>query len=274
MIRRTTALCLIGGMSVIGCASMENRMVYHPRAFDEAADVKPADAEDVMLTTPSGVVIHARWVPSAASPGAIVFCHGNAGNLQGRAAAVQTLSVALGESVLIFDYPGYGKSQGTPTEAGCYEAAEAAYEWIVREKKIAPERIILYGESLGGAVAVDLASKKPHTALVLERTFTSVPDVADYQMPLFPGHWVMTNRFDSVTKISQCRRPVFIAAADKDMIIPLKQAEQLRRSCSAPTELFVLKGLGHNDPLPTDFYSSLRTFLAGNANSGWSAKTP
>lgn len=253
-------------LAAVGCASMENRMVYHPRSFSEAADAnKSAEEQDVTLPGD----IHARWSPCPKAQGAVLFCHGNAGNLQSRSVTVKNLWVALGESVLIFDYPGYGKSKGTPSEKGCYEAAEAAYQWLVREQKISPERIVIYGESLGGAVAVDLATKEPHGALVLERTFTSAPDVADYQMPLFPGYWVMTNRFDSLAKIPQCRRPIFIAAADKDKLIPMQQAEQLKRACTAPSQLYVLKGLGHNDPPPPDYYTALRTFLATNANLGW-----
>lgn len=254
---------------VLGCSSVENRAVFHPRTFDQKLEPEAPDNPDLMLDTASGTKINARWRPQPGSQGAILFCPGNAGNLQSRHVQTQNLSVALVESVLIFDYPGYGKSEGTPSEKGCYEAAAAAYQWLVKEQKIPGERIIIYGESLGGAVAVDLATKVSHSALVLERTFTSIPDVADYQMPLFPGYWVMSNRFDSVSKISQCRQPIFIAAADKDALIPFKQAEQLRKACPGPSQLFVLKGLGHNDPLPTDFYPALRTFLAQNANPGW-----
>ena len=182
--------------------------------------------------------------------------------MQSRAAQVRDLWVGLGESVLIFDYPGYGKSDGTPSEAGCYAAADAAYQWLTHEGGVPAGRVLLYGESLGGAVAVDLASRQPHAALVLVRTFTSLPDVADYQMPLFPGFLLMHNRFDSLAKLGQCRRPVFIAQADADALIPVRHGEALRRACAAPVELHVLRGLGHNDPLPTDFYPDLRTFLA------------
>ena len=265
---RRFALMLSFAGFVLGCTSMENRVLFHPRTYDTHEPPAPT-TQDVTLETPTGAKISARWRPIPGSQGAILFCPGNAGNLQSRQTATQTLGVALTESVLIFDYPGYGKSEGAPSEQGCYEAASAAYQWLVKEQKIAPERIILYGESLGGAVAVDQATKVPHAALVLERTFTSVPDVADYQMPLFPGYWVMTNRFDSLAKIPQCRRPIFIAAADKDKMIPFKQSEQLRKACNGPSQLFVLKGLGHNDPLPTDFYPALRSFLAQNANVGW-----
>lgn len=256
---------------VLGCSPLENRMVYHPRSFD-VDEPAAADVQDVVLDSASGAKIHARYRVVPKSQGAILYCPGNAGNLQNRQAKMRTLGVELLESVLVFDYPGYGKSEGTPSEQGCYDAALAAYQWLVREQRIPPERIILYGESLGGGVAVDLATKVPHGALVLERTFTSVPDVADYQMPLFLGYWLMSNRFDSLAKIPQCRRPIFIAAGEKDALIPMRQAEQLKRAATAPTELFVLKGMGHNDPLPPEYFSALRTFLVQNANLGWRAE--
>jgi fermentation-respiration switch protein FrsA (DUF1100 family) len=236
-------------------------MVFHPRPYDDASRAPSDKGIDVALETPNQVAIQARWYPQPGSTGAILYCPGNAGNLQGRAALVQDLWVNLGQSVLIFDYPGFGKSGGAPTEAGCYEAADAAYQWLVREAKMPPERILLYGESLGGGVAVDLATKRPHAALVLVRTFTSLPDVADYQLPVLPSSLIMTNRFDSVSKIGKCPKPVFIAQAELDKIIPVRQGEQLRRACQSPSQLFVLRGVGHNDPLPTDFYPALRAFL-------------
>jgi len=264
--RRIAIMLALAGF-VLGCTSMENRMVFHPRMIDYLEPESPTSTE-VTLETTTGGKINARWRPMPGAQGAVLYCPGNAGNLQSRSAKAQSLGVNLVESVLIFDYPGFGKSEGTPSEQGCYDAASAAFQWLVNEQKIPPERIILYGESLGGAVAVDQATKVTHAALVLERTFTSVPDVADYQMPLFPGYWVMTNRFDSLAKIPQCRRPIFIAAADKDKLVPIRQAEQLRKACNAPSQLFVMKGLGHNDPVPSDYYPALRTFLAQNVNVG------
>ena len=254
------SICFLALMILAGCASVENRLLYHPAEFAET-DALPTDATDLQMKTASETQIHARWHRTADARGAILYCPGNAGNLQSRANAVRELGDALGRSVLIFDYPGFGKSNGEPNENGCYEAADAAYEWLIREAKIAPDRIVLYGESLGGAVAIDLATKKPHGALVLVRTFTSAPDVADYQFPLFFGNLVMTNRFDSLAKIPRCKSPVFIAQADKDRLIPLRQGEQLLNACVAPAQLCVLKNLGHNDPLPADFHVALRDFI-------------
>ena len=245
-------------------------MLYHPRIFNEAADANKPKPRTRSLS-PATSMPAGRRVPSRRARPLLPRQRRPCKADRSRA---RTSGSRSGESVLIFDYPGYGKrARARRARRAVTTAAESAYQWLVKEQKIPPARIIIYGESLGGAVAVDLASKQPHGALVLERTFTSAPDVADYQMPLFPGYWLMSNRFDSLAKIPQCRRPIFLAAADKDKLIPFQQAEQLKRACSAPSQLYVLKGLGHNDPLPSDYYAALRTFLATNANLGWTEPT-
>jgi pimeloyl-ACP methyl ester carboxylesterase len=252
-----------------GCLSLENRLLFHPVPSAPGATELPADApiRNVYLRSADGNQIHVRWFPYPQATGAVVFCPGNAGNLDYRNHQVSELAAELHESVLIFDYPGYGQSQGQPSEKGCCAAADTAYEWLKKSENIAPERIIICGESLGGGVAVDLASRKPHRALVLVRTFTSVPEVGRAHVYL-PMRWLVHNRFESVVKIKSCTRPIFIAYADKDRVMPLHHAEQLKAACQAPCELFLLKGLGHNDPPGPDFYAALRAFLETRAPIG------
>jgi fermentation-respiration switch protein FrsA (DUF1100 family) len=248
--------------SANGCVSLENKLLYYPtRCSKDRYEPPPAPVQDIELHTADGIRIHGRWCPHRKARGAVLYCHGNAGNIDGRAGAVRELWQALGESVLIFDYPGYGYSEGQPSEAGCYAAAEAAYDWLTRVQKISPERVLIYGESLGGGVAVDLASRRPHRALVLVRTFTSVTDVAQAQFPLLPVRLLMTSRFDSLGKIGQCTQPVFIAQADGDHLVPFSQGVKLRAACGRTTEFYQLRGLDHNDPLPIEFYAALRRFV-------------
>src|SRR5262249_23613263 len=143
--------------------------------------------------------------------GTVLYCHGNAGNLSHRGEGVLRWHQLLGQSVLIFDYPGYGRSEGKPSEAGCYAAADAAYAWLTETKKVLPQDLLIYAGSLGGGVAVALASRRPHRALVLVGTFTSIPDMAQRQFPWLPARWLVRNRFDNLGKIGRCTRPVFLA---------------------------------------------------------------
>jgi fermentation-respiration switch protein FrsA (DUF1100 family) len=248
---------------VLGCTSIENRLLYYPidrtgRPFAPSA----APLEDVELLTGDGTQIHAAWCPCTSARGALLYCHGNAGDLRVRAQAVQELSEALEESVLIFDYPGYGYSNGEPSEAGCYAAATVAYDWLIHVKHLAPERILIYGESLGGGVAVDLASRRPHRALILVKTFTSIPDVAQDHFPWLPVRSLMTSRFDNLAKIGQCQQPLFIAQADCDRVIPFSLGKQLAAAAKPDVVFFRLHGQDHNDPIGSDFYTALRQFLA------------
>jgi hypothetical protein len=267
--RRFAVVFLFG---LVGCASMEDSIVFHPATYADMPPTRGVTAADVDLPLANDVKVHARWYPQDGAKGTVLYCHGNAGNLEDRAEAIKQLRSFLGMNVLIFDYPGYGKSTGTPSEAGCYAAADAAYNWLAVNKGVTPTTLILYGESLGGAVAVDLASRMPHEILVLNRTFTSIPDVADYQMPLLPNSMLMHNRFDTLSKISKCPCPVFIAQAEKDTIVPLRQGQQLKAACQAPSAIFLMRGIGHNEPPTTEFYLRLRAFLADPANRGGATK--
>ena len=163
---------------------------------------------------------------------------GNAGNLSGRGASIVKIAELLGTSVLIFDYPGYGKSEGKPNEAGCYDAAEAAIRWLKNEKQIPTERVIFYGESLGGGVATEMASRHPCRALILVKTFTSLPATAKRHYPWLPVHWLMSNRFDNVAKLPAIHCPVFIASATADQVVPFEQGEVLFQTANEPKHFF------------------------------------
>jgi pimeloyl-ACP methyl ester carboxylesterase len=183
------------------CQLLENALLFHPLRADESWVVPDEWVQDVWLQTPDGTRIHAWWLPCRRSSGALLFCHGNAGNLSHRLQAVLALRKALSESVLIFDYPGYGQSDGKPSETGCYVAADAAYDWLTQQQGIAPEAVILFGESLGGGVATDLAAWRPHRALVLVKTFTSIPDVARQHTLTWASSSLVHNQFDNLEKI-------------------------------------------------------------------------
>lgn len=243
-----------------GCYSLENRMVFQPAVTDHVAQFGASKLlKNVYLTTKSGDTIHGRWCPHPQSNSAVLVLHGNAGNLEHRAPLVFDLWKSLHRSVLIIDYPGYGASGGKPSEKGCYDAADAAMDWLIAEKKISPKNVIIFGQSLGGAVAVDMASRRDHGALVLVRTFPSIPEVARNQMP-FLSSGLMYNQFPSEKKLPQCQRPTFIAHGDQDRLMPPEFGQRLRKAAGGPVDFYEMKGFGHNTPLDTQFYIRLKAF--------------
>ncbi len=243
---------------------LENKLVYHPyTAADGWLAAPNGEFMDVQLAAADGTALHAWFCPNQRSDQALLLFHGNAGNLSHRGELVADLSRSLDVSVLIVDYPGYGKSAGNPSEQGCYDAADAGYAWLTEQKKFAPTKIILFGESLGGGVATELASRRDHRALVLVKTFTSLPDAAAviyWWLPV-PKHALMRNRFESLAKLPSCRRPIFIAHGDADGIIPFAHGERLYQAAAPPKQFLRMPSHGHNDALPEEFFRSLKDFL-------------
>jgi uncharacterized protein len=255
-----------------GCEAVENRFVYYPTHKPEpvcpegiplAAYPSPWRAYPFDLATADGTRFRAWWCPCPGSQGAILYCHGTAGDLSHRAEPVAALLETLGESVLVFDYPGFGLSEGKPSEAGCYAAADAAYDWLTSTARIPADRIILYGVSLGGGVAVDLASRHSARALVLVKTFTSIPDVAAHILPFVPVRRIMVNQFDNLSKIPRCTQPLFVVSGIRDHLVPYDQGFQLYEAGNEPKQFYPIKGRHHNQLPPPDFYVALSWFLAG-----------
>ncbi|OWK46882.1 alpha/beta hydrolase [Fimbriiglobus ruber] len=245
---------------------LENRLVFQPTTAETLWNPPPDNRiQDVWLTSRDGNKIHAWFLPhdgkSPDSRGAVLVSHGNGGNLSDGGDFLLHLAATLDRAVLIYDYPGYGRSSGSPSEEGCYAAADAAYDWLTGEQKFPPNRIVLYGGSLGGGVAVDLASRRDHAALVLVCTFTSLPAAAKVHHPWLPCHTLMSNRFDSLSKIGQCRRPVFMTHGTLDDIVPFDQGQQLFAAANEPKQFVPLEGLYHNVTLDTPVLVQLRKFL-------------
>ncbi len=253
--------------------ALENTLLYRPvRASEEWFEPPNRQVQDITLHSADGTRLHAWWCPRDGADGAVLYCHGNAGNLSYRGGAVTKWQEYLNFSVLIFDYPGYGKSAGKPSEAGCYAAADAAYDWLTHQAAVPPGRIVIYGGSLGGGVAVETARRHPHRALVLVSAFTSIPDMAQQLYPWLPARWLVRNRFDNLAKIGRCTRPVFIAHGDQDRLVPFAHGERLFAAANEPKAFWPLKGHDHNDPPGPDFYRALREFLA--RAEGQSGPTP
>lgn len=201
--------------------------------------------EDVRIETEDGEQLHAWYLPHPKSRGAILYFHGNAGNISYREKALRGLT-KLGLDVLIFDYRGYGDSTGSPTERGTYLDAEAAWRYLVEDRRIPPERVVIWGRSLGGAIATYLAGKVEPGALVLESTFTSLPALSMEMYPIPDESWVSV-KYDTLERIRTIEVPLLHAHSPKDDLIGMHHAEALfGASGSSEKKLLPLTG-GHGD---------------------------
>lgn len=242
----------------------EGRLIYFPlRDLDATPAAVGLPFEDVWLVAADGTRIHGWYVPPETAPAPhVLFLHGNAGNVSHRLEKLRILREA-GVGTLIIDYRGYGRSEGRPTEEGLYLDAQAAYRHLVRDRGLAPEQIVPFGESLGTAVAVDLAAQEVVGGVVLEAVFTSVPDVARELYRVLPTA-VIRSRFDSIAKIASVRAPLLILHSRGDEFFGWHHAERLLGAAPGRKQLVELRG-GHNDAFVVSdraYREAIGTFLA------------
>jgi hypothetical protein len=227
----------------------QDGLVYYPDLPGRAYEATPAQLnlpyESIALTASDGVRL-AAWFVSAEHPrGALLYAHGNAGNISHRLDSIR-LFHDLGLSVLIFDYRGYGRSGGEPDEEGTYRDAEAAWQHLTAQRGIKPEQIVVFGESLGAAVAAHLAAQHRPGALILASAFTSVPDLAADLYPLLPVRWITRYRYDTRRYLQDVHAPVLVAHSREDEIIPFRHGQALYDAAHEPRQFLELRG-GHND---------------------------
>ncbi|WP_031387525.1 alpha/beta hydrolase [Desulfonatronum thiodismutans] len=247
----------------------QDALVFLPTA---EISLTPADAgweyDDLTLSTSDGVNINAWFVPVEDARGVVLFCHGNAGNIGHRLDSIRIFR-DLGLSVLIFDYRGFGRSEGRPSESGTYLDAQAAWAFLVEEKGVEPERIIVFGRSLGGAVAGHLAAhagqEKPPGALILESTFTSLPDMAARLYPFLPVRWLAKYSYNTLGRLGDVHAPVLVVHSPEDEIIPYAHGQALYAAAPEPKMFLEISG-GHNSGFLSSgagYVEGLRSFLEG-----------
>jgi len=224
-----------------------NSAVYYPLRYPDGWWDRQADvgAAEVWLTTRDGVKLNAWWVAPPNSRISTVFFHGNGGNLTHRLDHMRAIAAA-GSALLMLDYRGYGKSEGKPSESGLYADADTAYQWLV-DRGYTAKQIVIHGESLGTAVAVDLASRKPCAGVVLEAPFNSAAQVAASVLPVV-GPLVM-RKFDSKAKIGRIRAPMLFMQGDRDEVIPYRLGRDLYNAAQEPKSFWTIDGAGHNNML-------------------------
>jgi len=226
-----------------------------PEIHRSPADLELA-YEDVWIPVrPSpSALLHGWWLPSNDPDApAILYLHGNDVNLGSNIEHIARLN-RLGFAVLAVDYRGFGKSgQSFPSEAQVYEDAEAAWMYLVRERRVDSKRAFIYGHSLGGAVAIELGLRHPEAAGVIsESTFTSMPDMAKIAYSMFPTDWLLNQRFDSLAKVPRLKVPVLFIHGTADAEVPYTMSERLFRAAGDPKWLALVPGGGHEDSAQTN----------------------
>ena len=226
--------------------SQQRRLIYFPSPgpVPSAATVLP-DGQDVVLETDDGIRLGAWYFPVPGGGPAVLVCNGNGGDRSGRIDLAAALN-RIGLSVLLFDYRGYGGNPGKPSEDGTAADARAAQAWLAAQPDV--EKILYFGESLGGAVAVGLAVDTPPAGLILRSPFTSLPDVGAMHYPWLPVRWLLTDRYPSIDRISSVHVPVLVIAGDRDDIVPESLSRRLYEAANEPKQYAMVPGAGHNDP--------------------------
>jgi fermentation-respiration switch protein FrsA (DUF1100 family) len=238
-----------------GCL-MEEKFIFFPSAAIEKTPREfGLEYEDIYFTAADGVRLNG-WL--ARYPGAeitLLWFHGNAGNIGHRAEAMKLLYDKLRANVFIIDYRGYGRSEGTISEAGSYEDALAALKYLRARKDLDPKGVALFGQSLGSAVAADLAAREECLALILEAPFVSIREMARAIYPWLPVGPLLKTRYDVVEKIQKVKAPLLVAHGENDEIVPFEHGRRVFAAASAPKEFYAIRGAHHNDTF----------FVGGNA---------
>ena len=263
LLARACFACLLSGCSAIGVPSpWERSQLYRPVRYP-SGDWQSVglDYEDAWFSAADGTGLHGWYLPCRNAAATLLFAHGNAGNVTNLATPLREFCQRHRVSVMVFDYRGYGRSEGTPSEEGLVQDARAARAWLANRAGISERDILLMGRSLGGAVMVDLAANDGAHGLILESTFTSLPDVAQHHVPFWPVHWMMAGRFDSLTKIRDYRGPLLISHGDADETIPFEQGRRLFQAGNKPKAFVTIPGGDHNSPQSEEYHELLDDFI-------------
>jgi len=248
---------IIAGSIFLYARYLERRSLYFPiKEIIGTPSSVNLDFEDIYLKAEDGVEINAWFVPADDARYTLLFFHGNGGNISHRLEKISFFH-KMGLNVFIVDYHGYGKSKGSPSEPGLYMDAEATYKYLIKEKSILPDGIILYGESLGGAVACNLAKDNKVKALITEDTFTSIKDMAEIIYPFLPTFF-LKSKFNTEALMRNLEVPKLIIHSTDDDIVPFELGEILFEEAKEPKKFLKLKG-SHN----TAFFDSVEDFQKG-----------
>ncbi len=258
-------LCVAVASLLLGGCLLEEKFIFFP---DPRVDVTPRDAglsfDDVFFTTDDGVRLNGWFVPYQGSKIILLWFHGNAGNISHRVENIKLLHQRVNVNVFIFDYRGYGRSEGRVSEEGTYGDASAALEYLRSRGDVDPKGIIFFGRSLGAAVAADLAAREDCLALILESPFISIREMARAAFPLLPIGPLLRTRYDVAGKIVKVRAPLLVLHGDRDEVVPYEQGKKVFAAAPGPKEFYTIRGAHHNDTYIVGgeaYFTALKNFI-------------
>jgi fermentation-respiration switch protein FrsA (DUF1100 family) len=246
---RLATLVFVAAAGLLAVWFAQRGFIYFPEGqVPVPAGVGLRGAEPVRLTSSDGLDLEAWWLPAQSPPAdrTVIVFNGNAGNRASRALLGASLA-ARGFAVLLVDYRGYGGNPGLPSEAGLYRDARAALAYVLSRADVNPARLVYFGESLGAAVALELAIEHPPAALVLRSPFSSMVSIGTRHYPFLPVRLLLRDRYPSIERIGRLRSPALFIAGEDDRIIPLEDTRVLFDAAPEPKQLVVIRGADHND---------------------------
>jgi fermentation-respiration switch protein FrsA (DUF1100 family) len=246
---------LLAPLALLGCR-FEDRFIFHP---SREIVRTPLDAglqfQDHYFTTADGVRLNGWFIPYPGARATLIWFHGNAGNISHRVENIRLLHDRVKINVFIFDYRGYGRSSGSASEEGTYRDGVAALTFLHQQLGVSADRLIIFGRSLGAAVAAEMALRFTCRGLILETPFASILDMAKSVMPLLPIGAILQTRYDVVEKVARIKVPLLVLHGDRDDVVPYEQGKQVFAAAPNPKEFYTIGGANHND-----------TYLVGGAN--------
>jgi fermentation-respiration switch protein FrsA (DUF1100 family) len=239
-------LMLLYAVLLVG---FEKKIIFHPVKFPEGY-WNPVSlglkAQDISFKSVDGVNLHGWFVRTPGARATLLWFHGNAGNLSHRLDNIQRL-LPLNLNIFIFDYRGYGKSEGEPDEKGIYKDSQAAYNKVLELGGVSVNSLFLFGRSLGGICATETALNNPARGLILESTFTSASDMSRKIITLIPLGWAIRSKLDAINKVPELKLPKLFLHGDRDEVIPFDLGRKLYEEASDPKSFYIIQGAGHND---------------------------
>ena len=227
---------------------LEDVFVFQPAGWDDQnwATLSGLPLEEVWLPIDDSVTLFGWFVDAGPTKPVLLWCHSNAGNVSHRLANIREL-YQRGISVLIFDYRGYGRSTGSPSETGMYQDALASYDYLIQQRRIPPDRVILFGRSLGSGVAGEIAINRPAAGLIVEGAFPSIQSMSDHHYLGLPARWFMDLEFNLLNKVARLQQPLLVIHGEKDSIVPVDLGRQVFEAAPEPKRWYIVPGADHND---------------------------